>query len=81
MPGGATQNADDVDDDQDQGDYALPSDQELAAYFRETWDADGRDAPTWLEYFDFEDAPSRKKRQLDDRVRDFFVDHLTVADE
>lgn len=71
-----TDASDDADaDDADDG-HTLPSDRELAAYFRETWDADGHDAPTWLEYFGFEDGTSKERRDLDDRVREFMMDHI-----
>jgi len=71
--------ADDADAGADDGDdqaRELPTDQELAEYFRETWASDDRDAPTWLEYFGFVDAPSKRKQELDDRVRKFFMDHV-----
>lgn len=74
-----SQAADTTDDqpaDGDTQDPELPTDQDLAAYFREIQDLD--DPPTWVEYFGFEDATSKKRRDLDDRVREFWMDHLEL---
>jgi hypothetical protein len=64
-------------DDADDGDQvlALPTDQELAEYFRETWDSDGQPV-TWVEYFGFEDIDGKPRQDLDDRVREFMMDHV-----
>lgn len=69
MPGGG-------DTDTDDGTPDLPTDQELAAYFRETWNSDDRDTETWVEHFGFEDVEGKPRRDLDDRVREFFMEYV-----
>lgn len=67
-------------DDADDGDQVpeRPTDQELADYFQQAAEMD--DPPDWVEYFGFEGAATKVRKNLDDRVRDFFIEYVTAAE-